>query len=84
MQPRRESRSLVGFDLMLIGIAVTLALVCLSMMFEMSGASGDRIKLFAFLLLPPVLGLTFVHWRDGAPRSAPVRIRRPHDGRGFR
>ena len=60
---------------MLIATAVTLSLVCVSMMFEMSGATGERIKLLGGLLLPPVMGLGFVHWRDGAPRSAPAPIR---------
>ena len=82
MQRMRDSRTLSGFDLMLIATAVTLALICVSMLVEMSGASGDRMKLFGFLLLPPAIGLSFVHWRDGSPRSAPAPVRRPsNDGR---
>ena len=75
-KPTRRT-PLRGIDLLLTALAVTLALVCIPMMLELSGGAGGRAMLLCGLVVPPALGLAFVHLRDGAPRSAPEPIR--HD-----
>ena len=74
MRPPRAESGIRGIDLMLTTMAVVLALICIPMVFDMSGGANKRLLLLGTLLLPPILGLLYVHRRDGAPRSSPAPV----------
>ena len=63
-----------ALDLVLGGIALLLACICFPMIVELSGGSGGRAALLGCMLVPPVLVLSLVQWRDSAPRQAREHI----------
>ena len=73
MQAPKTSSS-KGLDLLLGGIAVLLSIICVPMIVELSGGSGGRAALLGCMLVPPVLVLSLVQWRDAAPRQAREHI----------
>jgi hypothetical protein len=76
MRQPDQPNSMSGFDLLLTALAVTLALLCIPMVIEFSGGTSGRVLLLSCMVLPPVLGLGFVHVRDGFPPSAPAPLAR--------
>ena len=73
MQPPKSS-SPKGLDLLLGGTALLLSIICIPMIVELSGGSGGRAALLGCMLVPPVLVLGLVQWRDAAPRQAREHI----------
>lgn len=80
MSQPQDPRPTKGLDLMLTTVAVVLGLFFLPMILEMTGGGHDRAVLLAAMVLIPMTGLAFVHFRDGAPRSAPVPIEQRPEG----
>ena len=75
MKPDQTEVKARGLDLMLTTLAVIMVMFFIPMVLEFAGGSSGRALLLASLILPPVLGLGLVHWRDGSPPSAPVPIK---------
>ena len=75
MKPPQSEKGAQGLDLMLTTLAVVMAMFFIPMIFEFAGGSSGRALLLATLILPPAVGLGLVHWRDGAPPSAPARVK---------
>ena len=76
MAQLKSHRPARGFDLMLITAAVVMGLIFLPMIVELSGDLQGRLVLLGGMVLLPMMGLAFVHYRDGSPPSAPQPIKR--------
>jgi hypothetical protein len=56
-------------------VAATLALLFIPMIFEFSGGSLGRVALLASMLIPPMLGIGWVQYREHLPVRVPRRRR---------